>query len=58
MQNARLDESEAGIKISRRYINSLGYAYDNTLTALSKEPVDESERAESKSWPKTQYSRN
>ena len=46
MQNARLDESEAGIKISRRNINSLGYADDTTLMALSKEPLDESERAE------------
>ena len=46
MQNARLDEAEAGIKISRRNINSLGYADDTTLMALSKEPLDESERAE------------
>ena len=46
MQNARLDESEAGIRISRRNINSLGYADDTTLMALSNEPLDESERAE------------
>ena len=30
MQNAGLDESQAGIKIARRNINSLGYAYDTT----------------------------
>ena len=36
MQNARLDESEAGIKISRRNINSLGYADDTTLMVESE----------------------
>ena len=36
MQNARLDESEAGIKISRRNINSLRYADDTTLIAESE----------------------
>ena len=33
MQNARLDEAEAGIKIARRSINNLRYADDTTLTA-------------------------
>ena len=33
MQNAKLDESQAGIKIARRNINNLRYADDNTLTA-------------------------
>ena len=37
MQNARLDEGQAGIKISGRNINSLRYADDTTLTAGSKE---------------------
>ena len=46
MRNTGLDEAQAGIKISRRNINSLGYADDTTLMALSKEPLDESERAE------------
>ena len=46
MRNAGLEEAQAGIKISRRNINSLGYADDTTLMALSKEPLDESERAE------------
>ena len=31
MQNARLDESQAGIKIARRNINNLRYADDTTL---------------------------
>ena len=31
MQNTRLDESQAGIKIVRRNINNLRYADDTTL---------------------------
>ena len=37
MQNARLNESQTGIKIARRNINNLRYADDMTLTAESKE---------------------
>ena len=37
MQNARLDESQAGIKISGRNINNLRHADDTTLVAESKE---------------------
>ena len=37
MQNARLDEAQAGIKISGRIINNLRYTDDTTLTAESKE---------------------
>ena len=37
MQNARLDEAQARIKISRRNINYLRYADDTTLMAESKE---------------------
>ena len=37
MQNARLDEAQAGIKIARRNINNLRYADDTTLVAESKE---------------------
>ena len=37
MQNARLDEAEAGIKIARRNINNLRYADNTTLMAESKE---------------------
>ena len=37
MWNVRLDEAQAGIKISRRNINNLRYADDTTLMAESKE---------------------
>ena len=37
MQNARLDEAQAGIKIAGRNINNLRYADDTTLMAVSKE---------------------
>jgi len=36
MQNARLDEAQAGIKISWRNINNLRYADDISLTAEAK----------------------
>ena len=49
MQNAGLDESQAGIKIAGRNINNLRYADDTTLMAESKEPLDEGERRE---WKK------
>ena len=61
MQNAGLDESQAGIKIARRNINNLRYADDTTLMAESKElksllmkVKEESE----KSWLKAQHSEN
>ena len=37
MQNAGLDEAQAGIKIARRNINNLRYADDTTLMAEKKE---------------------
>ena len=37
MRNAWLDEAQAGIKISRRYINNLRYTYDTTLMAETEE---------------------
>ena len=37
MQNARLDETQAGIKIAGRNINNLRYADDTTLMAESEE---------------------
>ena len=46
MQNARLDESLAGIKIAGRNINNLRYADNTTVMAETKEPLDESERGE------------
>ena len=39
MWNARLDEAQAGIKISRRNINNLRYADDTILMAESKEEL-------------------
>ena len=39
MQNARLDEAQAGIKIARRNINNLRYADDTTLMAESEEEI-------------------
>ena len=39
MRNARLDESQAGIKIDRRNINNLRYIDDTTLMAESKEEL-------------------
>ena len=39
MQNAGLDESQAGIKIARRNINNLRYADDITLMAESEEEL-------------------
>ena len=39
MQNARLDEAQAGIKIAWRNINNLRYVDDNTLMAESKEKL-------------------
>ena len=61
MQNAGLDESQAGIKISGRNVNNLGYADDTTLMAERKEELknflmkvkEESE----KNWLKTQHSK-
>ena len=39
MWNTRLDEAQAGIKISRRNINNLRYADDTTLMAESEEEL-------------------
>ena len=39
MRNARLDEAQAGIKISRRNINNLRYADDTTFMAESEEEL-------------------
>ena len=62
MQNAQLDETQAGIKIATRNINNLRYADDTTLMAESEEELksllmkvkEESE----KSWLKIQHSEN
>ena len=39
MQNAKLDEAQAGIKIAGRNINNLRYADDTTLMAERKEKL-------------------
>ena len=39
MENARLDEAQAGIKTARRSINKLRYADDTTLMVESKEEL-------------------
>ena len=53
MENARLDNSQAEIKIAWRKINNLRYADDTTLMAESQEELksflDEIERGEWKS---------
>ena len=62
MQNARLDEAQAGIKFAGRNINNLRYADDTTLLAESEEELkslfmkvkEESE----KGWLEIQHSKN
>ena len=39
MQNARLDEAEAGVKVAGRNISNLRYADDTTLMAETKEEL-------------------
>ena len=39
MQNARLDDAQAGIKIARRNMNNLSYADDTTLMAEREEEL-------------------
>ena len=39
MRNAGLEEAQAGIKISRRNISNLRYAYDTTLMAEREEEL-------------------
>ena len=56
MWNARLNESQAGIKIANRNINNLRYADDITVTAESEEELKsllmKVKRGEWKSWLK------
>ena len=56
MRNAGLDETQAGIKIAGRNINNLRYAGNthryNRKGRTAKEPFDENERGEWKSWLK------
>ena len=60
LQNAGLDEAQAGIKIARRNIKNLRYADDTTFMAESEEEpksllMKVKEESE-KSWLKTQHS--
>ena len=40
MQNARLDEAQAGINIARRNVNNLRYTDDTTLMAEREEELE------------------
>ena len=56
MQNARLDESQAEIKIAERNIKNLTYRWHHPNERKqrgTKEPLDECERGNWKSWLKT-----
>ena len=46
MQNAGLDEAQAGIKIAERNINNLRYADDTTLMAESEEEPEALDKGE------------
>ena len=62
MRNARLDEAQAGVKISGRNINNLRYADDTMLMVESEEELKsllmKGVRGEWKSWLKAQHSEN
>ena len=60
MQNARIDESQAGIKIEGKNINNLRYAGDTALMAESQEELKRVKwirvkKEIAKSWLKTQH---
>ena len=57
MRNAGLEEAQAGIKIARRNINNLRYAYDTTLMAESEEEL-KSLLMRLKTWLKAHHSEN
>ena len=54
MHNARLDATEAGIKIARRNINNLRYADDTILMAECKQEL----KSLLMNWLKIQHSKN
>ena len=67
MRNARLEETQAGIKIARRNINNLRYADGTTLMAESEEELKSLLmkgfftllfQESGKSWLKAQHSEN
>ena len=63
MQNARLDESQTGIKIAGSNINNFRYADDTTMLMTESEEELKSllmrvKEISGKSWLKTQHSKN
>ena len=58
MRNARLDELQARIKISGRNINNLRYTDDSTLTAESKEELQNLLRKEKEKNAKARLTLN
>ena len=61
MWNAGLDEAQAGIKIVGRNINNFDMQMTQPLCRKqrrTKEPLDESEKGEWKSWLKAKHSEN
>ena len=61
MRNTGLEEAQSGIKIARRNINNLRYAYDTTLMAESEEELKsllKVKEESKKSWLKTQHAKN
>ena len=62
MCNARLDEAQAEIKISRKNINNLIFADDTALKTQTEEELKsllmKEKDVSEKSWFKTQYSKN
>ena len=62
MRKARLEESQAGIKISGRNINNLTYADDTILMAESKEELRDLvmrvKEESSKKWSEAQHKKN
>ena len=61
MWNARLDETQDGIKIAGRNINNLRYTDDTTIMAESEEELKSLSmkvRGQWKSWLKAQHSNN
>ena len=62
MQNAGVDEAQAGIKIAGRNINNFRYADGTTLMAKSQEELKsllmKVKEDSEKSWLKTQHSKN
>ena len=61
MRNARLNDPQAGIKISGRNINNLRYADDTTLMEESEEKLKSllmQVKKQRKSWLKTKHSKS